>query len=140
MSPHPDIPALLAKAEHHDDLWYGTTTKELVKELIGALRTTHEARVRAEQRYAELECSVQSGAWAKSPPNMRWAQVQRLRFIAHRVETTGRVNRSDLVNKFQISVPQASVDLREFQKCNPGVIEYNPSAKQYALSLPQGET
>ncbi|MES2390903.1 MAG: hypothetical protein V4555_04635, partial [Acidobacteriota bacterium] len=40
----------------------------------------------------------------------RWGQERRLEFIEFRLQWEGRVNRSDLVNYFSISVPQASLD------------------------------
>lgn len=62
---------------------------------------------------------------------MRWAQNQRLDFIRRRLRRPGFINRGHLMSKFGISMPQASTDLREFQKLNPAAMKYNLSAKRY---------
>lgn len=43
----------------------------------------------------------------------------------------GFINREHLMKKFEISTPQASYDLRDFQIRNPGVVIYNPSTKRF---------
>lgn len=62
---------------------------------------------------------------------VRWTVAQRYEFIEWRVFWTGRVNRKDLETRFQISTPQASIDLREYQEAAQGNIEYNGSEKAY---------
>lgn len=62
---------------------------------------------------------------------VRWTVAQRYEFIEWRVFWTGRVNRKDLETRFQISTPQASIDLREYQEAAQGNIEYNASEKAY---------
>lgn len=62
---------------------------------------------------------------------MRWAKQQRLRFIADRVLARGRVNRHEIQTEFGISQAQASVDLRDYQRLQPGVVTYDASAKAY---------
>lgn len=44
----------------------------------------------------------------------KWTQARRLEFIDFRLSSDGRVNRSDLVDFFGISVPQASLDLARY--------------------------
>jgi len=61
----------------------------------------------------------------------RWAFRQRQEWIAESVRIFGFINRAHLEKKFEISTPQASADLKAFQKANPGVIEYNASDKRY---------
>jgi hypothetical protein len=62
---------------------------------------------------------------------MRWAQRQRIDFIAERLRVRGFVNRADLQVKFEISTPQASTDLREFQALYPNAMTYNTRTKRY---------
>lgn len=62
---------------------------------------------------------------------MRWAQQQRLMFIADRLKSSGFVNRQDLVDHFRISIPTASADLKSFLKARPRAMRYNPSSKRY---------
>lgn len=62
---------------------------------------------------------------------MRWAQQHRLAFIGHRLLASGTVNRRDLMRKFGISQPQASVDLRRFDEAHPGAMRYDKTRKTY---------
>lgn len=62
---------------------------------------------------------------------MRWAQRQRVAFIGERLMTAGAVNRGDLVRKFGVSVPQASVDFRRFHELHPGAARYDATRKTY---------
>jgi hypothetical protein len=64
-------------------------------------------------------------------PDLKWTVAQRYEFIEWRVYWAGRVNRKDLETQFQISTPQASIDLRDYQEAAQGNIEYNPSEKAY---------
>lgn len=66
---------------------------------------------------------------------MRWAQEQRLNFIAERLVLDGFINRSDLVCKFRISTPQASIDIREFKRQHPDAIVYDASLKRYVVAV-----
>lgn len=65
---------------------------------------------------------------------IRWPIAQRYEFIEWRVYWTGRVNRKDLETQFQISTPQASIDLREYQQAAQGNISYDPSEKAYVAT------
>lgn len=62
---------------------------------------------------------------------MRWFQEQRLEWIAETLRVFGFINREHLVKKFEISVPQASHDLNEFQRIYPHRITYNKASKRY---------
>jgi predicted DNA-binding transcriptional regulator YafY len=61
----------------------------------------------------------------------RWPVSQRYEFIEWRVFWTGRVNRKDLEDQFDISTPQASLVLRDYQDVAANNIEYNASEKTY---------
>lgn len=63
--------------------------------------------------------------------DVRWTVAQRYEFIEWRVYWTGRVNRKDLETQFQISTPQASIDLRDYQQAAQGNISYDASEKTY---------
>ena len=63
--------------------------------------------------------------------DIRWTIAQRYEFIEWRVYWTGRVNRKDLETQFQISTPQAAIDLREYQQAAQGNITYDASEKAY---------
>lgn len=65
---------------------------------------------------------------------MRWAQRHRLQYIANLLQSRGFVNRKDLMQAFEISMPQASTDLQAFIRQNPAAMSYNPSAKRYERS------
>lgn len=62
---------------------------------------------------------------------MRWAQQQRMTFIASRLESVGFINRRELQEFFGISLPTASADLQAFLKLHPGKMRYNFSNKRY---------
>lgn len=61
----------------------------------------------------------------------RWFFRQRQEWIAEMLRIYGFINREHLMKKFEISTPQASYDLRDFQIRNPGVVIYNPSTKRF---------
>ncbi len=63
--------------------------------------------------------------------DISWVVVQRYEFIEWRSYWAGRLNRKDLEDQFQISTPQASIDLRNYQEAAPGNIEYNSTEKTY---------
>jgi len=62
---------------------------------------------------------------------MRWSVGRRLEFIDFRLYWEGRINRKDLTEFFDISVPQASSDLKIYQEKAPNNIEYDKSGKFY---------
>lgn len=62
---------------------------------------------------------------------MRWNIERRLEFIEFRLFWEKKVNRSDLVDFFGISVPQASADLGRYQKVAGQNLIYDKRAKSY---------
>lgn len=62
---------------------------------------------------------------------MRWGVERRLEFIEFRVYWEGGINRSDVTDKFGVSVPQASTDLSVYQKLAPENLTYSSSEKRY---------
>jgi predicted DNA-binding transcriptional regulator YafY len=64
----------------------------------------------------------------------RWGQERRLEFIEFRLQWEGRVNRSDLVNYFSISVPQASLDFARYRELAPKNTVYDVVQKAYLPS------
>lgn len=63
-----------------------------------------------------------------------WGQERRLEFIDFRLQWEGRVNRSDLVDFFGISIPQASLDFARYFKAAPHNARYDHGAKSYVAS------
>jgi hypothetical protein len=61
----------------------------------------------------------------------RWSVEQRLEFIDFRLFWEGRVNRSDLVDSFGVSVPQASADLTQYQIEAKNNAVYDKTLKTY---------
>lgn len=61
----------------------------------------------------------------------RWFKNHRMEWIAESLRVYGFINREHIMTKFGISMPQASTDLREFQKLYPCSITYDGSAKKY---------
>lgn len=67
---------------------------------------------------------------------LRWGIERRLEFIDFRLFWEGRINRSDLTDRFGISTPQASADIARYQELAPANIAYDPSLKRY-LATPE---
>jgi|SRR5579872_159904 len=65
--------------------------------------------------------------------DVRWGQAQRFEFIEWRAYWLGRVNRSDLTEKFRVSTPQASIDLQAYQEAAPNNLKYDQTEKAYVL-------
>lgn len=69
-------------------------------------------------------------------PSGRWSQERRLEFIDYRLRWDGRLNRSDLIEFFGISVPQASLDIARYAELAPNNIRYDASARTYLSGTP----
>ncbi len=69
-----------------------------------------------------------------SPRIARWGQDRRLEFIEFRIRWSGHLNRSDLMEFFGISVPQASLDLAEYTRRAPHNLAYDRSTRAYVLA------
>ncbi|MCV3243847.1 putative DNA-binding transcriptional regulator YafY [Mesorhizobium robiniae] len=65
---------------------------------------------------------------------IRWGVEQRLEFIEFRLFWEGGVRRKDIIERFGVSVPQASKDLTLYQERAPGNVEYDKSAKRYVAA------
>lgn len=65
---------------------------------------------------------------------MRWGAEQRLEFIEFRSFWEGGVNRSDITERFGVSVPQASNDLSQYRDLAPANLHYDASAKRYVAT------
>lgn len=71
---------------------------------------------------------------AADTKGFRWGVERRLEFIEFRLFWEGGVNRSDIVDEFGVSVPQASKDLTLYQEQAPDNIRYDRSQKRYFAS------
>jgi predicted DNA-binding transcriptional regulator YafY len=65
---------------------------------------------------------------------MRWSQERRLQFIDFRLQWDGKLNRADLTKFFQISVPQASMDIRRYIALAPANLAYDHSQRIYVAA------
>lgn len=65
---------------------------------------------------------------------LRRGPEQRLEFIEFRLFWGGAVNRSDLIQQFGVSVPQASNDLTAYRQVAPENVSYDLSGKRYVPS------
>jgi len=66
---------------------------------------------------------------ADSP--LRWSVEQRLVFIEERLFWMGAVNRTDLLNRFGVSLGQASADIARYLARSPKGVTYDKRAKRY---------
>lgn len=64
-------------------------------------------------------------------PALKWGVERRLEFIEFRLFWEGGVNRSDIIDMFDVSVPQASKDLTLYQERAPHNALYDKSARRY---------
>jgi hypothetical protein len=62
---------------------------------------------------------------------MRWNVEQRLAFIEERLFWLRAVNRTDLMQRFGVSVSQASADIAQYLALKPAGVDYDKSAKRY---------
>ncbi len=62
---------------------------------------------------------------------LRWGVERRLEFIEFRLYWEGGINRSDIMEQFGVSIPQASKDLSQYQKLVPDNMQYDKSGKRY---------
>ena len=67
--------------------------------------------------------------------DLRWSVEQRFEFIEFRLYWQGRVNRSDLIKKFQVSVNQASGDLTRYSDLAPKNMTYNVRVRSFERAL-----
>ncbi len=67
-------------------------------------------------------------------PGMRWGVERRMEFIEFRLLWEGVINRSDIVDQFDVSAPQATNDLGQYKEAAPTNIEYDLSEKRYFAS------
>ncbi|OUM02967.1 helix-turn-helix transcriptional regulator [Variovorax sp. JS1663] len=65
--------------------------------------------------------------------SLRWSQDRRLEFLDFRLRWEGRINRSDLTSFFGISVPQATLDIREYLERAPGNAAYDAKTRGYLV-------
>ena len=60
-----------------------------------------------------------------------WTQTRRFEFIELKLFWEGALNRSDLEETFEISTPQASVDLRRYRELAGDNIEYDGTSRSF---------
>lgn len=65
---------------------------------------------------------------------MRWSIKQRIEFIETRLYWEGKISRKDLTRYFDISIPQATKDIKAYIEEAPGNIRYDSKAKQYVAT------
>lgn len=71
---------------------------------------------------------------AEQARSLRWGVERRLEFIEFRLFWEGGVNRSDIIEAFDVSVPQASKDLTLYNERAPGNMEYDKRSKRYVAA------
>lgn len=63
-----------------------------------------------------------------------WSARQRLEFIEFRLFWDGEINRQEIVDRFSISIPQASADVGAYRTLAPENIEYSTTKKRYVAT------
>ncbi|MCO5340553.1 helix-turn-helix transcriptional regulator [Delftia tsuruhatensis] len=64
-------------------------------------------------------------------PGVSWGLDRRLQFIDFRLRWEGRLNRTDLIEYFGISMPQASLDIARYLELAPSNLEYDRRSRTY---------
>ena len=64
---------------------------------------------------------------------MRWSTRKRIEFIESRLFWDGKISRKDLTDYFDVSVPQATKDLKMYAELAPENIKYDRSSKHYVV-------
>lgn len=72
-----------------------------------------------------------SPAASTGKASAKWSQERRLEFVDYRLQWEGQLNRSDLMDVFGISVPQASLDIARYMELAPENMRYDRSARVY---------
>ncbi len=62
---------------------------------------------------------------------MRYFAKLRQKFIRDHLKKHGYINRADIMDEFDVSICQASLDLAKFRKANRKEISYNFKTKRY---------
>lgn len=65
---------------------------------------------------------------------VKWSQERRLQFIDFRLQWEGRINRRDVTDFFNISVPQASADISRYAELAPQNLHYDSSSRTYVAT------
>jgi len=65
---------------------------------------------------------------------VKWSKERRLQFIDFRLQWEGRINRRDVTDFFNISVPQASADIARYAQLAPGNLYYDTSSRTYVAT------
>lgn len=63
--------------------------------------------------------------------DLTWSVQRRLDFIEGRLFWLGRVSRAEIVQRFDVSMSQASADIARYVALNPRGVDYDRSAKRY---------
>ena len=80
------------------------------------------------------ETILTKGRESRSPASdstLRWSVERRLAFIEARLFWLGEVNRGDLIDRFGISLGQASADIARYLALGPKGVSYDKKAKRY---------
>lgn len=68
----------------------------------------------------------------------QWFKDRRQEFIATTLRQFGQIRRADIIREFDVSTPQASLDIAAFLASDPPHVRYDVSAKCYVLEDPKG--
>lgn len=74
---------------------------------------------------------VMRDAVAAQKEKRRWSVEKRLEFIDFHLFWEGQINRADIMDRFGVSVPQASKDLSLYQESAPKNLDYDHRVKKY---------
>lgn len=85
-------------------------------------------------RIAFICTRLETCVMAQAGERLKWGVERRLEFIEFRLFWDGGVNRVDIIQMFDVSVPQASKDLTLYQERAPHNTIYDKSAKRYIAS------
>lgn len=64
-----------------------------------------------------------------------WFKRHRVEWIVESIQIFGFINREHVMRKFDVSTPQASMDIQDAIRNRPDLFAYNASAKRYELRV-----
>lgn len=67
---------------------------------------------------------------------MRWAARTRMAFIRDRLAVVGTLNRGSIMERFGVSQPQASADIKKYRGLYPDEMRYDSSKKCFVATRP----
>ena len=116
--------------------FWGVYIENVLNEFLPAVfhRYGYTRMPENEYNHGAPPCFYKRVQWSNTKvvrENFSWYVNKRLDYIATRLAKGYALNRSDICEEFDISLPQAAHDIKTFLSLYPDAMTYDGSAKQY---------